>query len=207
MPPAPIGAMISYEPRRGPGRRIMFLLIWVGYASLPQPASEIGVAGKRSSRTASRDASGSGCAEVPIWMERVMKYSRTWVCLSLLISPALVRAQPANSSDSAELIRALLSRVEQLEKRVAELEGRSGTPGPATPPAITAAQPAVAAPAAQAAETAAAEPNPVASAPQGHMLHGSGRPDITSSSTRLAGFSDIGSRAPDSEGSHSCCTA
>ncbi len=131
-----------------------------------------------------------------------MKYSRIWVCLSLSISPAVVRAQTANSSDSTELIRALLSRVEQLEKRVAELEGRSGAPANAAQPAVVAAEPA-AAPAAKAPETVAAEPNQVASAPQVHMGHGAGMPDMNAPSTHIAGFSDIDFAATDKPGSHS----
>src|SRR5436189_5543639 len=43
MPPAPIGARISYEPRRVPGVRIMVLLIWLGYVRLHQPSHGIGL--------------------------------------------------------------------------------------------------------------------------------------------------------------------
>jgi len=132
-----------------------------------------------------------------------MKYSRLWVCLVALFAPAMVRAQAANASDSAELVRALLARVEQLEKRVAELEGRSGAPAPAAQPATAAAQPPVAAPAAQAPETAAAGPSQVAAAPQVHMGHGGGMPDMTAPSTHLAGFSDIDFASTDKKGSHS----
>ncbi|HXI39010.1 MAG TPA: hypothetical protein VNH83_03485 [Bryobacteraceae bacterium] len=131
-----------------------------------------------------------------------MKYLRMCVCLSLLLSPAVVHAQPATASDSAELVRALLSRVEQLEKRVAELEGRSGTPAPVAQSA-TGASPAVSAPAAQPPETAAAGPNQVASAPQVHMGHGGRMPDMNAPSTHLAGFSDIDFSATDKKGSRS----
>src|SRR2546429_5310208 len=95
-----------------------------------------------------------------------MKYLRIWVCLSLLFAPAVVSAQPASTSDSADLVRALLNRVEQLEKRVAELEGRSGTPAPAAQPAVAAAEPATTAP-----ETAAGPPNPNGAGAPGHMSH------------------------------------
>ena len=126
-----------------------------------------------------------------------MNYSRIWVCLSLLFAPAVVRAQPASASDSADLVRALLNRVEQLEKRVAELEGRSGTPAPAAQPAVAAAEPATTAP-----ETAAAHPNQVAEAPPVHM--GSGRmPEMNVPSTHIAGFSDIDFAATNKPGSHS----
>ena len=132
-----------------------------------------------------------------------MKYSRISVCLALLFAPVVVRAQSAGASDSAELVRALLTRVEQLEKRVAELEGRSGAPTTAPQPAIAAAEPAVAAPAAKVPETAAAGPNQVAEGPHVHMGHGGGMPDMTAPSTHIAGFSDIDFAATDKPGSHS----
>jgi hypothetical protein len=130
-------------------------------------------------------------------MERLMKYSRVWVCLGLLFAPAVVRAQPANSSDSTELVKALLDRVEQLEKRVAELEGRSGPAAPAAQPAVAAAEPATAAPA-----TATAGSNQVAEAPPVHMGHGR-IPQMTVPSTHIAGFSDIDFGATNKPGSHS----
>src|SRR5579859_5233493 len=130
-------------------------------------------------------------------MEWVMKYSRIWVWL--LLSP-VVRAQSANASDQAELVRALLSRVEQLEKRVAELEGRSGVPAPSAQPAIAAAEPA---PAAKPPEPEAAGPNQVTAAPQVHVGHGGGMPDMTAPSTHIAGFSDIDFASTDKKGSHS----
>src|SRR6266576_3482217 len=106
-----------------------------------------------------------------------MNYSRIWVCLSLLFAPAVVCAQPASTADSTDLVRALLNGVDQLEKRVAELEGRSGTPSPAGQPAVAAAEPA-AAPATTAPETVAAHPNQIAEGPQVHMGHG-GAPQMT----------------------------
>src|SRR6476660_965029 len=159
MPPAPIGATISYEPRRVPGVRIMGLLIWLGYVSLPQPS--VGIASSMRQLGATLRCASGGCrGGLHKGMERLMKYSRIWLWLGLLFAPAAVRAQPANSSDSTELVKALLDRVEQLEKRVAELEGRSGPPAPAAQPAVAAAEPATTAPA------TAASPNPVAEAPQ-----------------------------------------
>src|SRR5260370_42652411 len=76
------------------------------------------------------------------------------VCFSVLLSQNMVRAQAANPNDSAELVRALLARVDQLEKRVAELEGRSIPPVPA--PAAT--QPVPAPAVAQTAPTPATQP-------------------------------------------------
>jgi hypothetical protein len=113
-----------------------------------------------------------------------MKYWRVWVCLSLLFAPAVARAQPANPSDSTDLVRALLARVERLEKRVAELEGRPGPSAPSARPPVAAAEPAVA-----------------AAAPQVHMGHG--MPQMTAPSTHIAGFSDFDFAATDKPGSHS----
>ena len=126
-----------------------------------------------------------------------MKHLRIWVCLSLLFAPAVVSAQPASTSDSADLVRALLNRVEQLEKRVAELEGRSGTPAPSGQPAVAAAAPAITAP-----ETAAAHPNQIAEGPQVHMGHGR-TSEMNVPSTHIAGFSDIDFAATNKPGSHS----
>src|SRR5437868_2272689 len=116
-------------------------------------------------------------------MEWLMKYLWVWLSLSLLFSPA-ARAQPANSSDSTDMIRALLARVEQLEKRVAELEGRPGVPAPAAQPVTAAAEPANRAP-----DTIPTGANQVAEAPPAHMGHG-GIPQISVPSTHIAGFSD-----------------
>ena len=115
-------------------------------------------------------------------------------CISLLVSPARLCAQANSSNDSAELIRALLARVDQLEKRVAELEGRSGSavaPAPAVP------QP----------SAAVVAPPPEARPPQapvGPDIHGGhmGSPE-TGPSTHIAGFSDFDFGATDQHHSHS----
>ena len=126
-----------------------------------------------------------------------MKHSRVWVCLALLFSPDLARAQAANPSDSTALIRALLARVEQLEKRVAELEGRPvSLAAPAPRPPVEAAEPATRAP-----ETVAG-PNQVAEAPPVHMGHG-GMTPMSVPSTHIAGFSDLNFAATDKPGSRS----
>ncbi len=121
-----------------------------------------------------------------------MKHSRWLVCLWLLW-PAVICAQSANSSDSAEMIRALLNRVEQLEKRVAELEGRPGQ--------SAVAPPAAAQPPTEAAPPATPEPSQVVAAPQTHMGHGV--TEMLAPSTHIAGFSDIDFGATDKPGSHS----
>src|SRR3984893_2937027 len=112
-----------------------------------------------------------------------MRYLWIWVCLALLFPPDLARAQSANPSDSTDLVRALLARVEQLEKRVAELEGRPLSSAPAAQPPVAAPEPAV-------------------RAPQVHMGHG-GVTQMSVPSTHIAGFSDIDFSATDKRGSHS----
>src|SRR5713101_6441078 len=127
-------------------------------------------------------------------MELLMRYSRIFICTWLVLSPALVCAQTTNSADSGELIRALLARVEQLEKRVAELEGRPGAPVAAAPqpgPAV-----------AEAAAPNAAAPNQVVAAPEVHLGHGGAGP-MTVPATHIAGFSDIDFAATDLHGAHS----
>src|ERR1700730_5034514 len=133
-----------------------------------------------------------------------MRYLWIWVCLALLFPPDLARAQSANPSDSTDLVRALLARVEQLEKRVAELEGRPLSSAPAAQPPVAAPEPAVRAaePATRAPDTVTAGPNQVAEAPQVHMGHG-GVTQMSVPSTHIAGFSDIDFSATDKRGSHS----
>jgi len=123
-----------------------------------------------------------------------MKHSRVWMYLALLFSPDLARAQSANPSDSTELIRALLARVEHLEKRVAELEGRAGPSAPGAPP-VAAVEPI------RVPDTIAVEPNLV-EAPPVHRGHG-GMTELSVPSTHIAGFSDIDFGATDKPGTHS----
>jgi len=124
-----------------------------------------------------------------------MKFARIVICCSLLSSPALVCAQSAASNDSAEMIRALLARVEQLEKRVAELEGRPlSALAPAAPPEPVAAP--VLPPAAPEVATV-----PVAAEPQLHSGH-MGMP-LGMPATHLAGFGDFNFAATDQPGTKS----
>ncbi|PYT30137.1 MAG: hypothetical protein DMG58_15030, partial [Acidobacteria bacterium] len=119
-----------------------------------------------------------------------MKYLRIWVCLSLLFAPAVVSAQPASTSDSADLVRALLNR--------RFITGSGCKPRSAVRKWCSSA----AAPVTTAPETAAAHPNQVAEAPPVHM--GSGRmPEMNVPSTHIAGFSDIDFAATNKPGSHS----
>src|SRR5713226_1911270 len=118
------------------------------------------------------------------------------VCFSVLLSQNMVRAQAANPNDSAELIRALLDRVDQLEKRVAELEGRSSPPVSAPP----APQPA---PSAAVAQTAPAPvTQPAVMGPDVHAGHMGTLQSIVPS-THIAGFSDFDFGATDLHGAHS----
>ena len=115
---------------------------------------------------------------------------------SVLLSPTMVCAQTTNPNDSGELIRALLARVDQLEKRVAELEGRS-SPSVSTPAAL---QPGAAAAVAPPAPEAPTQPH--ALGPDVHLGH-MGSPQMTVPSTHIAGFSDIDFGATDRHGAHS----
>ncbi len=117
-------------------------------------------------------------------------------CFSMLLSQNVVRAQASNPNDSAELIRALLDRVDQLEKRVAELEGRSNPPVSAPP----APQPA---PSAAVAQTAPAPvTQPAVMGPDVHAGHMGTLQSIVPS-THIAGFSDFDFGATDLHGAHS----
>lgn len=66
-----------------------------------------------------------------------MKLQPAFACALLLGIPAFLQAQATNSVDQTELIRRLAERIEQLEKRVAELEASKApvAPAPALAPA------------------------------------------------------------------------
>ena len=125
-----------------------------------------------------------------------MRFTRMLVGLPLLLSPVLVSAQAPGSNDSTEMIRALLARVDQLEKRVAELEGRSTSASAPAPPSQPSAAPVVPPPAP---ETTAAQ---LVAEPQGHGMQ-MGTPQMGMPSTHLAGFSDFDFAATDQHGAHS----
>jgi len=129
-----------------------------------------------------------------------MRYSLAFLCLLLQSMPAVSRAQAATPAESSEMVRALLDRIDRLEKRVAELESRSGAPGASTPTAPEAAAPVT---------QEAAKPNPAEAAPsqlvaEPQMTSGhAGMPQMTAPSPRIEGFSDINFAATDKHGSHS----
>jgi hypothetical protein len=114
-----------------------------------------------------------------------------FACVLLLITTSAVRAQTSSSATAPELVQKLMERIEQLEKRVAELESNSpkavlAAPGPESTPAT---QPPLSPQAAHQAHLqagAGAEPQPQASP-----------------SLRLAGFTDFNFSATDQRGSKS----
>jgi hypothetical protein len=125
-----------------------------------------------------------------------MRFTAIIACLLLLLSPAAACAQTPGANDSAEMIRALLARVDQLEKRVAELEGR---------PSLSASAPAPAPQPGEAAAVSSAPPIPaqqVAAGPPTHTMD-MGMSQMTEPSTHIAGFSDLNFSATDQRGAHS----
>ena len=97
--------------------------------------------------------------------------------------PVVLCAQDPNASQ-AELIRTLLTRIDQLEKRVAELEGKAGVPAtPLTP-------------------TPAPAPAPVEPEAPVHD-HGSMPSSSVFPAMRLTGFTDLNFNATDQRGSRS----
>ena len=121
-----------------------------------------------------------------------MRYRFKCACLLMLGVPAAVFAQ-ASGSDTAELIQELLTRIDQLEKRVAALEGG----GPAEPKLL-----------AQSASTPAAAPQVAAplqaeAAHAEHLPRGMDQTAPAAPSFKLAGFSDFNFSAADQRGSKS----
>jgi hypothetical protein len=129
-------------------------------------------------------------------MEWRMRSTLLTVCFSVLLSQNLVYAQATNPNDPAELIRALLARVDQLEKRVAELEGRS---------AGATAAPAAAQPGPEALVSRTAPAPTTEQVPLGPDVHGGhmGSPQMNVPSTHIAGFSDFDFAATDLPHAHS----
>src|SRR5215467_6731969 len=106
--------------------------------------------------------------------------TRLSVIVLSLTAPLRLYGQ-TSSSNQAELIQTLLARIDRLEKRVAELETKSGV---------------------------AAEPNPVVETPVLHDVtahdHDARQPELfLSPSLRLAGFSDLNFAATDQHGAKS----
>jgi hypothetical protein len=116
----------------------------------------------------------------------------------LFLSLATLQAQAPDSASDKELIQRLLQRIDQLEKRVADLESHAAPPAtaaaPSGPPSTIAALP----PQPTAAVTTAT-PSPMAE-------HDHGTPVETSTSTypslRIAGFGDLNYSSSDQRGSH-----
>lgn len=136
------------------------------------------------------------------------------VLLASLLAVCSSAAQSSSGSDQAVLIQKLMDRIDELEKRVSELEGekRANTGAPASPAASAQAQPAPttsAQPATPAVATAAPAEAP---APTESSMGGMQHPDhaiaaqsgdVTYPSLHVAGFSDIDFSGTTLKGSHS----
>lgn len=121
-----------------------------------------------------------------------MKYPLAHACLLLLGAPWVVSAQTSSSTVSTEMIRAMLARIEQLEKRVAELEGSSR--GALRPVSLVDGVGAPAPP-------AAGPPQQAATAHQEHEGPAERTQTVPASpSLKLAGFSDFNFAATDQRG-------
>ena len=137
-----------------------------------------------------------------------------FVLLASLLAVPSSAAQSSSGSEEAVLIQRLMDRIDQLEKRVSELEGEKGANTRAAPsPAATAqTQPApTTAPQTTTPAVATAAPIP-AEAPVESVMGGMQHPDhqvgtqgaeVTYPSLHLAGFSDINFSATTLKGSHS----
>ena len=136
------------------------------------------------------------------------------VLLASLLAVCSSAAQSSSGSDQAVLIQKLVDRIDQLEKRVSELEGekRANMGAPASPAATAQTQtaPTIAPPTTTPA-VATAAPVPAA-APPGSTMGGMQHPDheigaqaaeVTYPSLHVAGFSDIAFSATTQKGSHS----
>jgi len=112
-----------------------------------------------------------------------------WLWVLLIVLPLSVRAQTPDAANQAELIQTLLSRIEKLEARVAELEGQSGAKvGNAA--AISPTSPAR--PAAPSGHEAMGQPVEQASIPP--------EAQPVYPSLKIAGFSDFNFAATDQRG-------
>ena len=136
-------------------------------------------------------------------MPRLANLSRKLALLSaILFVSGAARAQTTDSATQTELIQKLLQRVDQLEKRVTELEATRPGQAVQTAPAVTSAAVSEAAALPAAATPPAA---PVSTAASGHD-HGTSMEPVGETSYptfKLSGFSDIAFSASDKPGTHS----
>src|SRR5262245_56424079 len=111
-------------------------------------------------------------------MKRFIAATAVFTVLLFTAEPRL-SAQQANQGNQAQLIQTLMTRIEQLEKRVSELEASKPTPVAATPQA---------------------PPQIEAS----DLIHGETMPAATEGpNLKIAGFSDFNFGASDAAGSRS----
>ena len=121
------------------------------------------------------------------------KNYRKWIILLLLGIPLSAGAQRADSASEADLIRELVTRIQKLELRVAELENGSGASRPASHMMLASMESAIPV-------QAGMEPPP-ASGQTPAMLPGVGADaQPTYPSLRLAGFSDFSFSTTDQRG-------
>jgi len=118
-----------------------------------------------------------------------------WTALLLFGIPLAANAQVADGGAQSELIRQLLDRVETLENRVAELEGRSVKPDP--PQTVAAAE---SSPPAMA--QGHSEGAPVGKSPE-EQAAVKGEAEPTYPSLKIQGFSDFNFSATDQKDTHS----
>src|SRR5947209_15832648 len=136
------------------------------------------------------------------------------VVLASLLAARSSAAQSSSGSDQAVVIQKLMDRIDELEKRVSELESekRANTGAVPSPAPIAQTQPAATAPP-QTTTSAVASPAPVQPpAPIESTMPGMQHPDheiaaqsaeMTYPSLHIAGFSDINFSATTLKGSHS----
>jgi hypothetical protein len=105
--------------------------------------------------------------------------------MAVLMVAALAHAQQQQAPSQTELIQTLLNRIDQLERRVSELEG--------TKTAATAA----------AAPSAPIRPQPIAQTAPGEMIHGEPQTTGDTPNLKIAGFSDFNFSGSDQPGSKS----
>lgn len=142
-------------------------------------------------------------------------YRRLLVIVTLSLTAIAVRAQSPPPPDQSEQIKALLERVDRLEKRVSELEAReAGAPSAtisasaAVPPAVAPAptvspSPAVVVPQSQPAASREAAMHQHDQAPTPEQQIAIQQAEVHYPSLQIRGFGDVDFQATDQPGTHS----
>jgi hypothetical protein len=119
-----------------------------------------------------------------------------WLICALLLSlQSQAASQTTNGADQAELIRNLLTRIGQLEKRVEELEGRSERSQPSV---VGTVRPTVVTPQSTPLAQSTVLPAPIHDHQLPEPAEGQSAPIV-----RIQGFSDVNFQATDQHGSRS----